>query len=112
MTDWPILSTITFLPLVGALLILRWHHERPGRTGRIHIDAVGDFDCEQNQAGVSDLPLILGPKYLNPSVVLLVHWQRLARGCGYVPHTKCLSAETGLPQDALKRRCRSVYRHA
>ena len=30
MTDWPILSTVTFLPLVGALLILLLPRRRPG----------------------------------------------------------------------------------
>ncbi|MBA3446875.1 MAG: NADH-quinone oxidoreductase subunit M, partial [Pseudaminobacter sp.] len=35
MTDWPILSTVTFLPLVGALLILLIRDDNPGARRNI-----------------------------------------------------------------------------
>ena len=73
MTDWPILSTVTFLPLVGAFLILLIRDE--GASARRNIRAIALWT---NLHGLATLRAtnaleLLGTTDLGPMVRYVVH---------------------------------------
>ena len=64
--------------MVCSRLLSGWDHQRPRRGGGIHVHPMSHFDGKQYQAGVSNLPLVFSPKYLDPGVLFFTHVYRLS----------------------------------